>query len=1471
MSERRTRGPLRLLAVAAALCLAGSLDFASPAVAAPVPTAPAPAAPATTPTLSDSPAPEPCPANGPDNLPNDGDPGSWCLIRYPLSTDDGFDVPALGTYTLHVNGTTDTSVDISMPMDGSDIGGDSAGRSVVYTAYLRDTSTNARIAVGQVALHDDYCDFGAPTCRISFSHLNYPTLAAGAAAPAPVWIFFVGEYKCPQSTCPASFGATGEAGVKIVFDDPGAPTGEPTAAFTAIPITAHPGEFTFDSTSLDPVGGGLRYRWTFGDGDTSDAGAEITHTYTKPGSYTAALTVTDARNATSTVKHTVVVAAPDLSTTVEFVDSHGHSLPGVSPHVGDTVRLKLTLTASTGVGPISAIGFGGADPLVVAPAAAATIGTPKPAIPKTPTLQPDTSFSTTFPITVLTPGRATFTSKPSGKDAAGKAVTGGTAQNSYSVPGMKVTITLAPASFTMAEDGKDPRPVDVTVTEKITNLTEDPISHVVLRSLEPQRVDPGELMNVVYKSGAKPDPIDGLALADIPAKGSVTLTAVYTAKDDGKYDFVSVVTGADTSGATLTASGKARLQADPQHYLQVQSHVITPSSGLLPAGSPIVIGGTVTNLTGDGTITVPPLYAQLEGNAGLQSFTWNATGTDPKALAGADPIELKPGESHDFTLKVLTAYSEPVTGASPLTTKPASGGTQAVVTFTPWITVTRDDGTSFDTDSVDDTGHEAGDILALTTDLTHRIAIDDSIALPQADPTAVAGGIMVGTLQGVWNGASGMVTGLIKLPAVSASTLHAVVAYQDQVWSHFSEEQKQEFSQDSAQLIASVLYANYTDAKDGLPALVKRADTAVYQYLTAMENESKTGTYSDVVAKYTSYTTDALSQVMIPIALGKLATSADAAEVLQAAQASEDASAAEVAGALSNGVTVDEAYASVTRIPSGAQLSSSWVTRMYGITSTELGKLQALADKYNVLMVVRSRAASSIDWIRDFAAMLKPEAIKIKSVSALDVQLGYPASYEGALIFKEPLPLIQFRESGGDLAELTKAFVQQQGFTPGTAEYDNAIARMNDRIGEWNEWSATYFKWAKQRWINTSFNWRGNAMRDPNLKGSGRFPGFKMVPVEGEPETYVMQMYNPKTGTYVPITGDIDPIAFTHVDGSPLSREEHAALLNEMRLDPDLQSQHGESATYVNGGIKFIAKQFKSGEAGLMIGPGDSAPRAVRFNKDLSVWRSALDYHLSWDGGFVSTGANPASSAKLGVDLYAGEAAGAAALVETAQPLPDTGTTLQPAVGRCVVRYKDSATPTFMSGSGVLQAITASGLATSPLQDECLTDGPVLDVDVAPTTITAIPVEAGDDEIPIDPAAHYGQQSSGDDGFQVGQQVEIDPGSSSAETGTISSFGSIILAAPVRYSHPAGTVIVVVRAAERGTGSSTGSSASGGSAGGSAAGGTTTVTIGPGSLAETGTRAWPVHLEVGAGAIAAGAVLVAAGRRRRSRVRPAGR
>jgi PKD repeat protein len=158
--------------------------------------------------------------------------------------------------------------------------------SVLFTAEGSDPDGNAGLTYAW-----DFGDGGTATVR-NPTH----TYTAGGTYTAEVTVTDPG-------------GLTGTATVSITVGNP--PGNQaPTVQAAADPVNGTaPLTVRFTSSGRDPEGGSLMYVWEFGDGGQA-GGRNASHTYTTPGTYTAKVTVTDAKGATGSATVQVVVAAP---------------------------------------------------------------------------------------------------------------------------------------------------------------------------------------------------------------------------------------------------------------------------------------------------------------------------------------------------------------------------------------------------------------------------------------------------------------------------------------------------------------------------------------------------------------------------------------------------------------------------------------------------------------------------------------------------------------------------------------------------------------------------------------------------------------------------------------------------------------------------------------------------------------------------------------------------------------------------------------------------------------------------------------------------------------------------------------------------------------------------------------------------------------------------------------------------------
>jgi cytochrome c len=146
-----------------------------------------------------------------------------------------------------------------------------------------------------------------------------PTVATIEVSATGAWQtydFFTGEVSGETATesGPLYFvKTTGQLNVNWVdFHGKGVTENQrPEVQITATPTSGTaPLDVDFHADATDPEDDlPLTYEWTFGDGETAD-GEAASHTYTEPGTYTARVTVTDARGAQGFATETITVESP---------------------------------------------------------------------------------------------------------------------------------------------------------------------------------------------------------------------------------------------------------------------------------------------------------------------------------------------------------------------------------------------------------------------------------------------------------------------------------------------------------------------------------------------------------------------------------------------------------------------------------------------------------------------------------------------------------------------------------------------------------------------------------------------------------------------------------------------------------------------------------------------------------------------------------------------------------------------------------------------------------------------------------------------------------------------------------------------------------------------------------------------------------------------------------------------------------
>lgn len=1051
----------------------------------------------------------------------------------------------------------------------------------------------------------------------------------------------------------------------------------------------------------------------------------------------------------------------------------------------------------------------------------------EPTIPPSFSLQPGQERSFDWVVKPNAGGEFRIVGKLTAKDGAGR----DTGEILDALEGrvlgdeLSAEITLDPSSIdeTQSEEiGGEPVPIEFKATLKVCNNSTADITKVTIRRFRAlPRISTSIFTVTKLEGGPVIDPIVGYLIGTLEKDQCESFDYRYRIDDDVEVEVDTLVDGISASGSNLTVLDEVTLSVKPKYLLGFEANVIRPSNNTqLPAGEVIQIKGTVKNLSNTHTLKLGPLFPELKGNAGHQSLTWDAAGVDPDRFEIPEyPLTLNPREEQDFHVRVVTMFSDPRHSGNP----PTNSGARADITFTPWAIVVDADGI--------ESSLERDQIKITDENLTLRVAIDDSHPIPELDYLAIGGGIMYGSAEAAYYFSAGLALGVIELVKLPVTVLWGAMSYQSAVWKSFTEEEKQEFAEDTGFLVASVLLRNAELAKTDIATLASGANNAVYQTMKNMANEWEVGNHADTVRGITRYTGEFVGgEVVMSLAFARLAKNAKAAAALERADSARQAKNVGKLNQTKAAATLERVEDVLQTVDTGVITDASTLEKVMGYLPEESQWIQKTCLEFKILCVSRSRAVESIKWVKKFAAKLKPEALKAKTVSLLDELLGYPKIYSGessvgAMVFKKPEALVAWETTGGNFGDHIVDWVTSRGIPQDHPQFEAALRRIALRADEWKKYEKVYKQWNDRKYIDTTFNFSGNGVKretlwklDPSLrkKGMEKAEQFRMrrLHPEGSPnEAYLMELFDAKAGKWRPITGDIDFLAFTHRDGTSLSNAMHAQVLKAFSKGP-IGIRHPESASFLQGGVDFIAKQLKLLEAAVMFGgPEDELGRFVRLDKAKTIWDGPGLYKLNFKGGYKHAGEFIPNDEIGAIEQLANPVASVAAPVQKPRLIPKQSPDGGPNVGRCDIRTtSDPAAPSVALGRNgrLVEAATDGTVQDSTLHDVCFADEPgIVKVQIAPGASILLTDDSSKTGQPVFKRAVAGDTSLSlvaDErvvipglfgGLEVGQTIAIGLDTDTVELRDIVSLNPITLDTALDFNHEEQAVIVVVKPSAR--------------------------------------------------------------------------
>lgn len=1198
------------------------------------------------------------------------------------------------------------------------------------------------------------------------------------------WFYIEGA--CHDEGVAPTWSDTLTARIDPTTDPPDPGNDPPVAGFDAT-STGTPGQYQFVSTSSDPDGDALRYAWEFGDGTTSDVGPATTKTYDKPGDYSATLTVTDPGGLSDTSTKSVEVAAPELGVDIRF--------PGVGSPLfseDDEFDVDVVVSAGAGLGALSSVSFEPAG-LTVASGSDVVeiIQGPTPAIPASLTLAPNSSQTYRFKVRAIAAGSFELRSAVKAQDAAGRAVPTEQVERNGRVGRIDVEVALSKDDVELENNDDGPIPEDLDVTVTITNPLTTDITDVTVdvqqlvtvgtRPRDPRSIAATWLTTdgdgAVIEGRPTPEPIETLGPGE---RREVKLRL--RAKDDGKVA-VRVLVHADADGGPLSGAGSAELNINDPVMLYFEAAKSDGTPAIVQPGSRWRINGKFVNRTADRTIivrVVPETIANTHGGVPIPT----ADGPPDDSCGMGIRVEIPPGEAVPWAALVQTV---------------AEGGTRSEVHYEPvgfWI---DDDGEerAMSQDAIRvKAGSSEVRVSVLESTEQDALTFEEAYWIFTDNAARHYGQTVEGLIAFVHMShdlVMGTVDGLTSPWTWSGRMEQAYAGFADyvlQAYQNLTPEEQAAWRSGIARMYMGVAGVTFNQARQAV-------DASITGFFERGVNNYYNWDTRDVIAWFGSLVGDnpdaLLDMALAGYGMCQLVRKTSAIgprAILRGAAAQAETLVARISAKGIRGF-----------LP-GDIIEFGYLKQLFGVDKVSHRMLLDLAREWNIIVLIRSRGKGAIERLLK-GSVFKPEKVKIKNVNPTDVKyLGFHPDDLDLVVIKDPGPweAVESQLVGADPEEIAKVKERWQ------TRHEEWNGKGNGKPSDLEQMLDYQENGVPVPRTETGVNPIDNGVpADPDSVWERRPLDLQdAATTDGRPAYRVrIGVQNNPSANWVPgkkfkyatVTGDIDPIAFLRTDLSPLPPQARQKLYKVLRY---LGFQHPETLTWTNaaGRLKYLTENHALGVAGaepLAAYLPNGKVRATYFDGK-KAWADPdnAEKALIWFNGAETTvdpvgvrtplvGPRPDDA---GIPFVA---PGAWAI-----PRPDGQCDGERADddSQCVASVQfsndDDAPVLRQPGLGQLESWDSKdgwSAYEAPAGDTVAT---------RPQTMLTNSVPAGATRLPIAPAAALGMDGPGNDWFEVGQTVVINPGGANQEAGVIAGFGSIILERPSRHGHSLGEMIVAI-------------------------------------------------------------------------------